>query len=96
VEEVAPHAAAGKPIEWRMSDQVVVPAHLTLLPLPPKCPELNPVETIGEFMRDNWFSNRIFTSYKNILDPCCPAWNKLVAQPWTIMSSRLQDRAYGF
>jgi putative transposase len=31
---------------WHMSDQVVVPANITLLPLPPKCPELNPVETI--------------------------------------------------
>ena len=37
-------------------------------------------------MRDNWLSNRIFTSYVDILGRCCEAWNKLVDQPWHIMS----------
>ena len=37
-------------------------------------------------MRDNWLSNRVFTSYDNIVDHCRYAWNKLVEQPWTIMS----------
>jgi hypothetical protein len=53
--------------------------------LPPKSPELNPVENIWQFMRDNWLSNRVFTSYTNIVDHCCYAWNKLVDQPWLIM-----------
>jgi hypothetical protein len=55
------------------------PDNITLLPLPPKCPELNPVENIWQFMRDNWLSNRIFKC-------CCYAWNKLLDQPWRIMS----------
>jgi transposase len=63
-----------------------VPDNITILPLPPKCPELNPQENIWQYMRDNWLSTRIFTSYENLLDHCCYAWNKLVAQPWTIMS----------
>ena len=42
-------------------------------------------------MRDNWLSNRIFTSYDNLLDHCCYAWNKLINQPWTIMSIGLRD-----
>jgi hypothetical protein len=42
-------------------------------------------------MRENWLSNRIFTSYTDILDHCCAAWNKLVDQPWTIMSIGLRD-----
>jgi hypothetical protein len=28
-------------------------------------------------MRDNWLSNRVFTSHDDILDHCCEAWNKL-------------------
>ena len=28
--------------------------------MPPKSPELNPVENIWQFMRDNWLSNRVF------------------------------------
>lgn len=56
------------------------------MPLPPKCPELNPVENIWQYMRDNWLSNRVFTSYADILEHCCHAWSKLAEQPWTITS----------
>ena len=36
---------------WHLSGEVTVPANITLLPLPPKCPELNVMETIWQFMR---------------------------------------------
>jgi transposase len=29
-------------------------------PLPPKSLELNPVENIWQFIRENWLSNRVF------------------------------------
>ena len=58
--------------------------------------DLNPVENIWQFVRDNWLSNRVFFSYDNILDHCCDAWNKLVDQPWTIMSIGLRDWAHRF
>jgi hypothetical protein len=48
----------------------------------PKSPELNPVENIWQFMRDNWLSNRVFKSYDDLVDHCCEAWNKLVDPPW--------------
>ena len=32
--------------------------------------------------------------YDDILDHCCHAWNKLVDQPWTIMSIGLRDWAH--
>ena len=71
---------------WHGSEGLIVPPNITLMPLPSKCPELNPVENIWQFMRDNWLSNRIFRSYEDILDHCCFAWNRLVDQPWRIMS----------
>ena len=37
-------------------------------------------------MRDNWLANRVFNSHDDIVDHCCDAWNKLVDQPWKIMS----------
>ena len=67
-----------------------------ILALPPKCPELNPVENIWQFMRDNWLSNRVFKSYDDLLDHCCEAWNKLVNQPWRIMSIGLREWAHQF
>jgi transposase len=78
---------------WHVSSKLKVPANITLVPLPAKAPELNSVENIWQFMRENWLSNRIFTSYTDILDHCCEAWNKLVDQPWTIMSIGLRDWA---
>jgi putative transposase len=60
---------------WHLSKTLKVPDNITLLPLPPRSPELNPVENIWHFIRDNWLSNRIFKSYADILDHCCYAWN---------------------
>ena len=66
------------------------------MPLPAKAPELNPVENVWQFLRENWLSNRIFPSYEAILDYSCAAWNKLIDQPWRIMSIGLRDWAHGF
>ena len=79
---------------WHGSGALIVPPNITLMPLPSKCPELNPVENIWQFMRDNWLSNRIFKSYDDILDQCCFAWNRLADQPWRIMSIGLRKWAH--
>ena len=65
---------------WHLSDKLDIPDNITLMPLPPKSPELNPTENIWQFMRENWLSNPIFRSYSHILDDCCYAWNRLVDQ----------------
>ena len=79
---------------WHGAKKLVVPENITLLPLPPRSPELNPVENIWQFMRDNWLSNRVFKSYDDILDHCCYAWNQLTDQPWKIMSIGLRQWAH--
>ena len=81
---------------WHLSGQLQVPPNITLLPLPPKCPELNVMENVWQFMRDNWLSNRVFQTYDDIVDHCCHAWNRLVDQPWRIMSIGLRDWAHVF
>jgi transposase len=62
---------------WHLSKRLVIPDNVTLMPLPAKAPELNPVENVWQFLRENWLSNRVFPSYEAILDHCCAAWNKL-------------------
>ncbi len=81
---------------WHTTAKLAVPANITLLPLPPRCPELNPQENVWQFIRDNWLSNRVFQSYADILDHCCDAWNKLVDQPWRIMSIGRREWAHRF
>jgi transposase len=65
---------------------LAIPANITQMPLPAKCPELNPVEDVSPFIRYNWLSNGIFRSEHDIVDDCCGAWNKLVEYPQRIMS----------
>ncbi len=81
---------------WHGSKHLEIPENITLLPLPPRAPELNPVENIWQFIRDNWLSNRVFKSYEDILDHCCYAWNTLIDQPWKIMSIGRRQWAHGF
>ena len=81
---------------WHLSSHVQVPPNITLLPLPPKCPELNVMENVWQFMRDNWLLNRVFQAYDDIVNHCCHAWNRLAEQPWRIMSIGLRDWAHGF
>jgi transposase len=96
---VAPGAHAALLVDqagWHLSQKLVVPPNITIVPLPPKCPELNAIENVWQFMRDNWLSNRVFQSHRDILDHCCHAWNKLIDRPWRIMSLGLRDWAHRF
>ncbi|MEM7670461.1 MAG: IS630 family transposase [Pseudomonadota bacterium] len=81
---------------WHISGKLKAPDNITLVPLPPRSPELNPVENVWQFMRENWLSNRVFTSYEDIVDHCCQAWNDLIDQPWRIMSIGTRDWPHGF
>ena len=53
--QVAPGAHAVLIIDraaWHTTGKLTVPPNITLLLLPPRAPELNPVENIWQFMRD--------------------------------------------
>ena len=80
---------------WHMSAKLAVPDNITLLALPPRSPELNPVENIWQLIRDNWLSNRVFKSYEDIVALCCDAWNNLIERPWKIMSIGIRKWAHG-
>ena len=71
---------------WHTTGKLRVPENLSLLPLPPKSPELNPVENIWQFLRQNKLSNHIFGDYEAILTAACDAWNSLLADPARITS----------
>ena len=81
---------------WHTTGKLKIPKNLGLIFLPSRSPELNPVENIWQFMRDNWLSNRVFKSYDDIVNLSCEAWNKLIDQPWKIMSIGRREWAHGF
>lgn len=72
---------------WHVSKQLVVPANLTLIPLPPYSPELNPVERVWEYLRDRWLSHRVLAGgYEAVVDAACAAWNALLDEPGRLRS----------
>src|SRR3954454_4967360 len=76
---------------WNRAKDLVVPDNLTLVLLPARAPELNPVETIWQFLRDNWLSSPVFASYADIVDNSCHAWTPRIDQPSITMSIGLRD-----
>ena len=71
---------------WHVSGDLVVPANLTLVHLPPYSPELNPVERVWLYLRERWLSHCVLAGYDAVLDAACAAWNALRAEPGRLRS----------
>ncbi len=72
---------------------IILPNNVKLLPLPPYAPELNPMETVWEYLRANKLSAGLWNSYNEILDACADAWNWLIQDPERIRSIGTRDWA---
>jgi len=79
---------------WHITAKLEVPNNITIILLPSRSPELNPMENVWQYMRQNWLSNRVFETYGDILDTGCGAWNQLIAQPDTITSIGMRKWAH--
>jgi hypothetical protein len=71
---------------WHTTGALKIPKNITMILLPSRAPELNPVENIWQYLRQTWLSNRVFNTYEEIIDAACDAWRRLIAQPRTITS----------
>ena len=69
---------------WHTSGELKIPKNLTPIFLPARSPELNPVENIWRYLRQNWLSNRIFEDHEDLLSAGCTAWNNLITEPTAI------------
>lgn len=76
---------------WHIARDLAVPGNITLLPLPPYSPELNAQENVWQFLRQNYLAGRVFENYDAIVDACCEAWNRLVAETGRIASIATRD-----
>ena len=79
---------------WHTSARLALPNNITLVFLPSRAPELNPVENVWQYLRQNWLSNRVFDTYDAIIEAACDAWRNLIAQPDIITSIGLRDWAH--
>ncbi len=60
---------------WHTTEALVIPENISIMPLPPYSPELNPVEQVWQQLRRKFLSNRTFKDYDDVVQSCCDAWN---------------------
>jgi hypothetical protein len=71
---------------WHIADDLVVPANITPVFLPPYSPELNPIERLWLYLKDTRLTHRVFVDTADIIDACCDAWNALLTETGRIQS----------
>ena len=64
---------------WHVANALKIPENITLLPLPPYSPELNPAERLWLWLRSHQLSNRIYEDYDDLLRETDRAWLTLDA-----------------
>lgn len=65
---------------WHTTAKLNVPENISLLPLPPYSPELNPMEQVWQQLRQRWLANRCYANYEAIVDASCQAWNEFTSK----------------
>ena len=55
-----------------------VPANITIIPLPPYSPELNPIENLWHYLKSHYWSNRTYANYDEIEEAAMDAWQLAV------------------
>ncbi len=79
---------------WHRTDKLKVPDNLTIILLPSRSPELNPVENVWQYLVK---PDSPTASSRPATPPSMPdatAWNKLTASPETIMSIGTREWAH--
>ena len=71
---------------WHGARALVVPGNITLVPLPPYSPELNPVERVWLYLKERFLSHRLHADYDAIVGAACEAWSRLKAETGRIKS----------
>ena len=91
--EISFHIPAGRhgvvvldQARWHLAKHLPIPGNLSLLPLPPYSPELNPQENVWQVLRNDAFANRCFDSVDHIIEVACDAWKNFTASPGKIRS----------
>lgn len=78
---------------WHGAKALCVPDNITLLPLPPYAPELNPIENVWAYLRANRLAISVFETYDEIVARCCEAWNFFANDTASVRSITSRDYA---
>ena len=83
---------------WHTGKSLRVQSNITLVPLPPYSPELNPVERVWLYLKERFLSMRLLNDYTAIVTAASRAWKRLCRQSGRLTSLTSYPwimRAYG-
>jgi len=62
---------------YHTAKALVVPENMTLVALPPRSPELNPMENLWGYLRSHHWSNRTFANLDAVESAAVTAWHQV-------------------
>ncbi len=71
---------------WHTANHLNVPENITLVPLPPYSPELNPMEYVWKWIKDRYLFNRCYKDYDEIVECAAHGWNQFSSKQKVVKS----------
>ena len=71
---------------FHTTEKIHVPDNVTIIPLPPYSPQLNPIEKLWQYLRKHYWSNRVYENYDALRIAAIDAWQKTCLYPKTVKS----------
>jgi hypothetical protein len=71
---------------WHTANDLRIPENIKLVFLPSYSPELNPMENIWKYLKENFFVNRIFKSLNEVEDVLCDSLRYIHSHPGLVHS----------
>ncbi len=71
---------------WHNGKSLRVPTSITLEPLPPYTPELNPVERVWLYLKQRFLSLRLLNDYQAIVAAASKGWRRLCRETGRLTS----------
>ena len=71
---------------FHTSKKLKIPENMTIVPLPPYSPELNPVENLWHYLRSHYWANRIYVDYDALRLTAVDTWQKAALDKETVKS----------
>jgi putative transposase len=65
---------------WHKSKSLEIPDNIKILFIPPRTPEMNPIEQIWKEIRKRGFKNKLFSTLNHVIDHLCDTINSLSAE----------------
>jgi len=62
---------------FHTANEIQAPHNVTIISLPPYSPQLNPVERLWQYLRQHYWSNRVYANYDALRIAVIDAWHRV-------------------